>query len=133
MHARPLGAAAQPFAVYLSHMHNRIHPEFADVELEKFDQRPATDPSNDRKLVTRLEIVVSAEYGRIVELRVAQTSGVVAFDMAALDSVHRAEPFGPAAGAITSVDGNVYVDWEFHRDEVFACSTMNARPYLLGP
>jgi hypothetical protein len=31
-----------------------------------------------------------------------------------------------------SPDGNVYLHWEFHRDEVYACSTMNARPFLLN-
>jgi hypothetical protein len=46
--------------------------------------------------------------------------------------VHRAQPFGPAPGAIVSADGNVYLHWEFHRDEVFACSTMHARPFMLN-
>jgi hypothetical protein len=26
----------------------------------------------------------------------------------------------------------VYLHWEFHRDEVYACSTINARPFLLN-
>ena len=35
---------------------------------------------------------------------------------------------------MTSYDDKVYLQWEFHRDEVFACSTMNARPFsLTGP
>jgi hypothetical protein len=46
--------------------------------------------------------------------------------------VQRASPFGPAPSAIISPDGNVYLHWEFHRDEVYACSTMNARPFLLN-
>ena len=50
----------------------------------------------------------------------------------ALDAVQRASPFGPAPSAIVSSDGNVYLHWEFHRDEVYACSTMNARPFLLN-
>ncbi len=49
-----------------------------------------------------------------------------------VDAVHRAQPFGPAPGAIVSPDGNVYLHWEFHRDEVYACSTMHARPFLLN-
>jgi hypothetical protein len=63
---------------------------------------------------------------------VVKTSGITAFDIAALDSVQRAQPFGPAPGAIVSPDGNVYLHWEFHRDEVFACSTMHARPFMLN-
>jgi hypothetical protein len=67
-----------------------------------------------------------------VKLGIVKTSGITAFDIAALDSVHRAQPFGPAPGAIVSPDGNVYLHWEFHRDEVFACSTMHARPFMLN-
>ena len=63
---------------------------------------------------------------------IVKTSGITAFDIAALDSVDRAQPFGPAPSAIVSADGNVYLHWEFHRDEVYACSTMNARPFLLN-
>lgn len=133
MRARSLAGVAPTFAAYLNGMHNRIHPEFADKELDKFDALPAKDPLNDRRLVTRLAIVLSAEEGRVVKIGVAKTSGVTAFDVAALDSVHRAQPFGPAPRQITSADGNVYVDWEFHRDGVFACSTWHSRPLLLGP
>jgi hypothetical protein len=57
---------------------------------------------------------------------------VTAFDIAALDSVDRAQPFGPAPAAIVSPDGNVYLHWEFHRNEVFACSTQGARPFILA-
>jgi hypothetical protein len=57
---------------------------------------------------------------------------VAEFDAAALDSVVRAQPFGPAPSEIRSSDGDVYLHWEFHRDEVFACSTMHARPFLLA-
>jgi hypothetical protein len=57
---------------------------------------------------------------------------MTAFDVAALDSVQRASPFGPAPSAIVSPDNRVYLHWEFHRDEVFACSTMNARPFILN-
>ena len=31
-----------------------------------------------------------------------------------------------------SPDGNVYLHWEFHRDEVYACSTQGARPFILN-
>jgi hypothetical protein len=63
---------------------------------------------------------------------IVKTSGITAFDIAALDAVDRAQPFGPAPNAIVSPDGNVYLHWEFHRDEVYACSTMGARPFILN-
>jgi len=127
-----LNTAAVPFASYLNTIHNRIHPIFADSFLGSLGNLPRTHPMNNPKMVTRLEIVVSPKEGRIVKMGIVKTSGITAFDVAALDSVHRAQPFGPAPGAIVSPDGNVYLHWEFHRDEVFACSTMHARPFMLN-
>ena len=127
-----LNTAAVPFASYLNTIHNRIHPLFAESFLGSLDNLPKTHPMNNPKMLTRLEIVVSPKEGRIVKMGIVKTSGITAFDIAALDSVHRAQPFGPAPGAIVSSDGNVYLHWEFHRDEVFACSTMHARPFMLN-
>jgi len=126
-----LNTAAVPFATYLNAMHNRIHPIFADSFLASLDNLPPSHVLNDQRLVTRLEIVLTRD-GHIVKMGVVKTSGVTAFDIAALDSVQRASPFGPAPSAIVSTDGQVYLHWEFHRDEVYACSTMNARPYMLN-
>ncbi len=126
-----LNTAAVPFATYLNTIHNRIHPIFADSFLGSLENLPKGHPMNDPKLRTNLEIVVSRD-GHLVKMGVTRTSGITAFDIAALDSVSRAQPFGPAPGAIVSPDGNVYLHWEFHRDEVFACSTMNARPFILN-
>jgi TonB family protein len=126
-----LNTAKVPFATYLNTIHNRIHPIFADSFLGSLDNLPRTHPMNNPKIKTNVEIVVSKQ-GRVVKLGVTKSSGITAFDIAALDSVNRAQPFGPAPGAIVSPDGNVYLHWEFHRDEVFACSTMNARPFILN-
>jgi TonB family protein len=126
-----LNTAQSPFASYLNGMHNRIHPIFADSFLSSLDSLPKTHPLNDNKLITTLEIVLTPE-GRLFKMGIVRTSGVTAFDVAALDSVQRASPFGPAPNAIISNDGHVYLHWQFHRDEVYACSTMHARPYLLN-
>ncbi len=125
-----LNTALSPFATYIADIHNRIHPIFAEGFLDSLGSLPSTHPLNDQRLITKLEIVLSP-IGSIVQLGIVRTSGVTAFDVAALDSVQRASPFGVAPVAIISRDGNVYLHWEFHRDEVFACSTANARPYLL--
>jgi TonB family protein len=125
-----LNAARSPFATYLNGMHNRIHPIFADTFLTSLDGLPSNHPLNDQTLVTLLEIVLTPT-GHLKKMGVVKTSGVTAFDIAALDAVDRAQPFGPPPKAIISGDGNVYLQWEFHRDEVYACSTMGARPYIL--
>src|SRR5206468_12259008 len=77
-------------------------------------------------------VVRDRDDGHVVKMGVTRTSGITPFDIAALDSVQRASPFGKPPKAIESPDGNVYFHWEFHRDPVFACSTINARPYLLN-
>jgi TonB family protein len=126
-----LNTARVPFASYLNGMHNRIHPIFADGFLESLDTLPPSHPMNDQHLVTRLEIVLTKE-GHLRRMGIVKTSGLTAFDIAALDAIDRAQPFGPAPSAIISPDGNVYLHWEFHRDEVFACSTQGAMPFILN-
>ena len=126
-----LNTARVPFATYLNGIHNRIHPIFAESFLDSLAGLPPTHPLSNKAMHTNLEIVLTKE-GKIVKMGITRTSGVTAFDIAALDAVERASPFGPAPGAILSSDGNVYLHWEFHRDEVFACSTMNARPFMLN-
>jgi TonB family protein len=126
----PLNTAGVPFARYLNGMHNRIHPIFAETFLDSLDALAPSHPMNDTKLVTRLEIVLTKD-GNIDKMGVVRPSGITAFDIAVLESVDRARPFGPVPPAIVSGDGKVYLHWEFHRDEIFACSTMGARPFLL--
>ncbi len=126
-----LNAARVPFASYLNEIHNKIHPIFADNFLGSLGGLPPTHQLNDQKLMARLEIVLSKE-GRIVRVGIVKASGVTAFDVAALDAVDRAQPFGKAPQPIWSPDGNVYLHWEFHRSEQYACSTMNAKPVILA-
>lgn len=126
-----LNTARVPFATYINNIHNRIHPIFADSFLDSLDGLPHTHPLNNPRMYTSLEIVLTKE-GRLVKMGVVHTSGVTAFDIAALDSVQRASPFGPAPNAILSGDGNVYLHWEFHRNRDMACTTFNAYPYILN-
>jgi hypothetical protein len=125
-----LNAARAPFATYLVAMHRRIHPVFADHFLGALGNLPQGHPLNG-DLSTRLEIVLAKETGKLVRMGVTKTSGVTVFDIGALDAVDRAAPFGKAPDAIASPDGNVYLEWEFHRNPIDACSPINARPYVL--
>ncbi|AKT41655.1 hypothetical protein [Chondromyces crocatus] len=126
-----LNAARVPFATYINRIHNRLHPIFAEEFLASLDDLSKSHAFNNPNLVTHLEIVLAKDTGRIVRLGVTRTSGLTAFDIVALNSVHRSSPFGEAPEAIVSPDGNVYLHWEFHRDPFDACTTRNARPYLL--
>lgn len=126
-----LNSARSPFGTYLAMIHNRLHPIFADWFLASLDSLGANNPMNRADLSTNLEIILDQDEGRIVKMGVTKHSGVTAFDVAALDSVQRASPFGPPPREIVSPDGNVYLHWEFHRDPAIACTTFNARPYML--
>ena len=125
-----LNAAAAPFATYLTTIHNRLHPIFAEEFLASLDNLAKSHPLN-QMLITHLEIVLNKDTGRIVRMGVTKSSGATAFDIVALSSVERAGPFGKSPEIIASPDGNVYLHWEFHRDLVEACGTRNARPFIL--
>jgi hypothetical protein len=126
-----LNSARAPFASYINMVHNRLHPIFADGFLASLTQLPGSHPMNDPNLVTHIEIVLDQDEGRIKRMGVVKTSGVTAFDISALESMDRAQPFGAAPREIVSPDGNVYFHWEFYRLPQYACSTYYAFPYIL--
>ena len=127
-----LNTAAVPFATYLNHIHNRLHPIFAVNYLGFLDGLPGSAGLHNNEMATNLEIVLSQSNGSIVKMGVTHTSGVTAFDISALESVQRASPFGAPPPSIVSPDGNVYLHWEFHRNPLLACSTYFARPYIIN-
>lgn len=127
-----LNAARKVFAGYLNHIHNRIHPVFAEEFLDSLGRVARSDVTNDPDLVTHVEIVLRKEDGAIVRMGITRNSGSTVFDASALESIDRAGPYGKAPDAIASPDGNIYLHWEFHRDPHDACSSRNARPYLLA-
>lgn len=124
--------ALKPFAEYIVKVHNRLHPIFSDEFLASLEGLPSWSPLHQKNLFTNLEIVIAGEDGRIVRMGIIRPSGLTAFDAAALGSVNRAQPFGPAPESIWSYDGNVYLHWEFHRELNLACSSLNSRPFLLS-
>jgi len=127
-----LNAARKVFAGYLNHVHNRIHPIFAEEFLDSLGRVARSDATNDPDLIAHVEIVLRKEDGAIVRMGITRNSGSTVFDASALESIDRAGPYGKAPDAIVSPDGNVYLHWEFHRDPHDACSSRNARPYLLA-
>jgi hypothetical protein len=126
-----LNTARVPFAGYLNQVHNRLHPIFADSFLASLDSLPGSHPMNRADIKTHLEIVLNQEDGKVVRMGVTHTSGVTAFDIAALESVMRASPFGAPPTEIVSPDGRVYFHWEFYRNPDYACSTYFAHPFIL--
>ncbi len=126
-----LNAARVPFASYINKMHNRIHPIFADSFLGGLKNLDPDDKLNDMKLSAHMELVLDGESGAVINAGIVRASGVTAFDVAAISSVHSAGPYGKAPDVIVSPDGKVYVHWEFYRDPYYACTSKFARPYIL--
>lgn len=126
-----LNTARVPFASYLNAVHNRLHPIFADSFLASLESLPGSHPMNRSDIKTDLEIVLDKDEGKVVKMGVTHTSGVTAFDIAALESVMRASPFGAPPRDIVSPDGKVYFHWEFYRNPFYACSTYFAHPFIL--
>ena len=129
---RPIGNAAVPFALYLSQMHKKVHPVFADGFLAAADRRAADDPLSDPNLATTVELVLAGTSGRILQLNIVRSSGLTAFDGGVTASLEQAAPFGEAPPEIRSPDGNVHLQWEIRRDAM-ACSSFGMHPLLLKP
>lgn len=124
-----LKTRAAPFAVYIAGMHRRIHELWGFGFLEDLDDKPASHELNDWTLWTKIEIIINPD-GTVDKVNIARPSGVLPFDVAALDTILTAGPFGPPPEAIHSADGKTYLHWAFHRDWR-QCGTFGAEPYIL--
>jgi outer membrane biosynthesis protein TonB len=124
--------AAADFARYINQIHNRVHPLFSGSYLPFLEKTPGEASRLDNEAKTTIELVLGGKDGSIVSMGVIRSSGVTSFDVSALDSVSRAAPFGAPLATILSSDGNLYLQWQFWRNPLFACSTYFARPYKLS-
>jgi TonB family protein len=76
---------------YLRAMHRAIHFRWAILFIEEVAaKRPPTDPLNKMSLETEILFTVRWD-GSPAEVTVAQSSGVAAFDQAAIAAVKRSE------------------------------------------
>ncbi|MGZ3442402.1 MAG: TonB C-terminal domain-containing protein, partial [Polyangia bacterium] len=119
---------ASPFAAYITAMHRQIHKLFTLGFLSDIELRNDSAYANE-ELWTQLEIVVKGD-GSVERVGIVHGSGLLAFDVAAIDSVMSAAPFPAPPSVIKSANGKVYLDWQFHRDER-ACGTFGVDPHIL--
>jgi TonB family protein len=117
------------WARFLDGVRTRLHATVSDEYLSGvLDHSAKEDPRNDPRLRVRLELAFGA-VGNLAFVRVVRSSGAARFDEEIEETVRRAAPSPVAPSELQSPDGNVYAEWEIHRDEVFGCSPMNARPW----
>ncbi|MCA1662659.1 MAG: TonB C-terminal domain-containing protein [Myxococcales bacterium] len=123
-----LGTRQSPFAAYITAMHRQIHKLFTLGFLSDIELRGDSAYANE-ELWTQLEIVVKGD-GSVERVGIVRSSGLLAFDVAAIDSVMSAAPFPAPPSTIKSANGKVYLDWQFHRDDR-ACGTFGVDPHIL--
>ncbi len=124
-----LGTRAHPFAVYIARMHNRIHEVWGFGFLADLERKSQSNPMNDRSLAVTMEIVVAVD-GDVEKVTIVKPSGVLTFDVAAVDTVMSLGPYEETPADIRSGDGKVYIHWTFHRDERM-CTPYFADPFIL--
>jgi TonB C terminal len=124
-----LNTRAAPFAAYIARMHRSIHELWGFGQLEEWDDKPTSSPFNNKNLVTELEIVLNGD-GTVDRVGVARPSGLLEYDVAAVDVAYTAGPYPDPPRAIRSANGKIYVHWKFYRDER-QCATSGADPYIL--
>ncbi|MFL5305230.1 MAG: TonB C-terminal domain-containing protein [Polyangia bacterium] len=125
-----LNTRAAPFAAYIARMHRSIHELWGFGQLEEWDDKPGSSPFNNRNLVTELEIILNGD-GTIDRIGVARSSGLMEYDVAAVDVAYTAGPYPDPPRGIRSSNGKIYVHWRFYRDER-QCATSGAEPYILA-
>ncbi len=127
-----LNAAYHPYAEYITAFHRNLHPQWGDGFLVSLVTKPNGDPLNDMDLMVKLEFVVLPD-GSIEKVTVVKASGLLIYDVAAIDAIYAGEPYPPPPDVIKSYDGKVYMRWGFYRNHS-QCGVWNAEPYILtGP
>jgi TonB family protein len=124
-----LNTRAAPFAAFIARMHRNIHELWGFGFLEDLDRKPTSSPMNNPELITKLEIVLNGD-GTIAKVTIVKASGLVQFDVAAIDAVYSAGPYPDPPSAIRSANGKIYIHWAFHRDER-QCATSGVDYYIL--
>lgn len=125
-----LKTRAHPFALFIARMHRKIHELWGFGFLEQLDDKPANHEMNNWDLWVNLELVVNPD-GTIHKATIVKPSGVLAFDVAAIDTVISGEPYDEPPEEIRSPDGRVYMRWGFYRNWR-QCGTFNSEPYILS-
>ncbi len=104
-----------PEGDYLREMHRSIHFRWA-VQFIKgvVEKRPPTDPLNRANDVEVLFVV--RWDGSPAEITVSESSGVPAFDQAAVEAVHGSRPYPVPPAEVYGDDGVAHFRWIFSRD-----------------
>jgi len=102
---------------YLRALHAKVHRVWADNFLAMAAaQLPKDHPINVPSREVNLDVVLSAA-GKLIDVRVAKTSGSTEFDSSAVDVIKASVPFDAAPEEVLSDDGKVRLRWTLARDD----------------
>ncbi|TXD37542.1 hypothetical protein FRC98_07570 [Lujinxingia vulgaris] len=127
-----VNAASAAHATMIARMHRRyIHPQWAEGFVRRIESDlPVWDPLNNLELMARLEIVIDAEKGEVVDVVRLESSGNEFFDGQAIIVAWNVTSVSPVPEEVVSHDGRVYIHWEFARGPRL-CGTFGARIFKL--
>jgi hypothetical protein len=115
--------AMMPLAAYLAEAHRRLHASFAEGTLVQFERGR---PPLERDLEATLDLALAEADGRVVDLRLAESSGVDSFDAATIGGALHASPFGAPPPDIVAGDARAHLVWRFRRRAADPCALANA-------
>jgi TonB family protein len=118
------------FSAYIAQMHRSIHDQWGFGQILVWDEQPRTSPLNNVTLLATLELVLNGD-GTIDNIKVVRSSGLRAYDVAAIDVAYSAGPYPSAPKALRSANGKIYIHWDFHRDDR-QCATSGVTYYILS-
>lgn len=119
------------WADYLGRIHRKIHVRWASGYLATLDTREDPgSPLNDPQLNAKLEFVIRASDGEVDRINIVRSSGELRFDAEAVMISKSVGPHPSPPRELVSPDGNVYVHWNFWRDQR-QCGVFGASVYLV--
>lgn len=124
-----VNATADAAATYISKIHRKIHPKWGGEYLPHLDGAYGPGhPLSNTQLNTVLEFVVDGDSGKLKSVNMVQSSGRVEFDSEAISISKMVAPHPPAPPSVVSPDGDVYLHWNFWRDQR-QCGTFGVSIY----
>ena len=126
-----VNAKQASYAEYIGRIHRKIHIRWGANYLPKLDtQYSNAHPLSNPDLHTKLEFVINSPNGEIESINIVEASGELMFDAEAIAIAYTVGPHPNPPAEIVSPDGNVYVHWNFWRDQR-QCGTFGASIYIV--
>jgi len=127
-----VNAAADEAATYINRIHSKIHPRWGGSYLPRLDRRyGASHPLSDTDLNAELEFVIDGSSGELKKVTIVSSSGITSYDMEAATIAKQVAPHTEPPDPLVSPDGNVYLHWNFWRDQR-QCGTFGVSLYKLN-